>query len=82
MAQNLKTVMTRKQAIEEFEVTQLPGILAMEKRNGKRDITRRRTAWNDFTDMLCKCNRISDWQDRNWSQPDFCVLQRGEEYSV
>ena len=69
---NLKTVMLRAEAIEEFETTELPGILAMEERNGKRDISRRRMAWNNFTDMLCKCNRISDWQDENWSQPDWC----------
>ena len=71
---NLKTVMLRAEAIEEFEATELPGILAMEERNGKRDISRRRMAWNNFTDMLCKCNRISDWQDNNWSQPEFCEL--------
>ena len=50
---NLKTVMLRAQAIEEFEATELPGILAMEERNGKRDISRRRMAWN--SSMLISC---------------------------
>lgn len=31
-----------------------------------------RTAWNDFTDYLCKDRRISNRQYNNWCHPRFC----------
>ena len=71
---NLKTVLKRDEAIKDFEATYMPIILAREKVNGKRDMSRRRQLWNDFFDSLNKNGLISDWQAENWSQPDFCVL--------
>ena len=72
MAANLYTVMTRDEAIEEFEAYILPVTLNRYEADGIPDWPARREAWNNFTDMLCKDRRISDWQYNNWSQPECC----------
>ena len=76
MATDLNTVILWEQAVEMFEQEYLPAIRQVEQRNngGKAyvDGTMRREEWNNFTDMLCKNNEISDWQYENWGQPDCC----------
>ena len=70
---NLDTVMTRDDAIAEFEASILPGIIATERENGYSfDEPMRSEAWNDYTDSLCKDYRISNWQYENWTHPDCC----------
>ena len=74
---NLDTVMTRDEAIAEFEATVLPGIVADELSRGldtvyNIDEPMRSEAWNDYTDYLCKAYRISNWQYMNWTAPDCC----------
>ena len=64
------------EAVEIFQREYLPHIRQDEARhNGGRawvDGAMRREAWNNFTDFLCKDNRISDWLYENWSQPECC----------
>ena len=72
MAANLYTVMTRDEAIEEFEAYILPSTIKSYEWDGMPDWPARREAWNNWTDSLCKDRRISDWQYNNWSQPDCC----------
>tara|TARA_X000001382_G_C3108721_1_gene159132 strand:+ start:66 stop:287 length:222 start_codon:yes stop_codon:yes gene_type:complete len=72
MAKNILTVMTRKQAIMEFENFVLPVVIKQFEMDGVRDLPARREAWNDWTDSLCKDFYISDWQYMNWTQPDIC----------
>ena len=66
---NLKTVITREQAIKDFEGCIMPYLLKKEEENGRKDMPRRRQMWNDFVDDICKDGQISDWQAANWSQP-------------
>ena len=72
MAANLPSVMTRDEAIEEFLAHEFPATIKCYEWDGIPDWPARREAWNNFTDMLCKDRRISDWQYDNWSQPDCC----------
>ena len=75
MAANLPSVMTRDEAIEEFEACPYGGlqsVIRAYEADGIPDWPARREAWNNFTDMLCKDRRISDWQYNNWSQPECC----------
>ena len=72
MAANLPSVMTRDEAIEEFLAHEFPATIKRYEWDGIPDWPARREAWNNFTDMLCKDHRISDWQYDNWSQPDCC----------
>jgi len=72
MAKNLRTVITRKQAIYQFELFILPAIMNEYERDGVPDLPARREAWNNWTDSLCKDMIISDWQYMNWTQPDIC----------
>ena len=73
---DLHRVLLWEDAVRIFERDFLPSIRQTEKRNnGGRawvDGPMRREAWNNFTDFLCKDNRISDWQYENWSQPECC----------
>ena len=66
---NLKTVITREQAIKLFEACIMPFILGKEKESGRKDMPRRRQMWNDFVDSHNKNGQISEWQAANWSQP-------------
>ena len=77
MASNLYTVITRDEAIQQFEDYVLPAIIEQEtKWQGGTwqhiDEPHRCEEWNNFTDMLCKSNEISDWQYENWTHPDCC----------
>ena len=72
MASNLPHVMTRSQAIDQFEEVILPMIQKTHEQDGIPDYIARREAWNDWTDGLCKDEIISDWQYNNWSHPDCC----------
>jgi hypothetical protein len=73
---NLSTVMLWEEAEAYFIENHLPIIRVLERRNGYEhgsiDGPRRREAWNNWTDMLCKSGEISDWQYENWSQPECC----------
>ncbi len=72
MASNLSRVMTRDQAINEFELFVLPTVIEHYEQDGIIDRPARREAWNNWTDGLCKDNQISDWQYANWTQPRCC----------
>ena len=77
MATDLDTVITRDEAIQQFEDYVLPVIVAQEAywQGGTWqhvDEVHRSEEWSNFTDMLCKSNEISDWQYENWSHPDCC----------
>ena len=71
---NLDTVMTRDEAIAEFEATELPGIIEVERSQGDGgfDEVMRSEAWNNYTDDLHQEHRISDWQYNEWTHPDSC----------
>ena len=72
MATNLSTVLTREQAIQQFEAFVLPTVKAIHEQDGQLDEPARSEAWNDWTDSLCKDGIISDWQYANWTHPDCC----------
>jgi hypothetical protein len=72
MASNLRIVMTRKQAIGYFNSNVLPFVKLRHEKDGVKDLSARRMAWNNWTDHLCKDGAISDWQFQNWSQPTTC----------
>ena len=77
MASNLYTVMTRDEAIQQFEHCVLPVIIEQETewQGGTWqhvDEAHRSEEWSNFVDMLCKDGQISDWQQYNWSHPDCC----------
>ena len=76
MSSNLDTVITRDQAIERFENEVLPYIQRQYEDDGIPDYCARATAWNDWTDGLCKNEEISDWQYDNWSHPECCLTER------
>jgi hypothetical protein len=61
--------MTKKQAEQQFKNEVLPAIKRHYESDGIIDKPARRTAWNDFTDMLCKDGQITDHQYNNWSHP-------------
>lgn len=54
--------MNKKQAFKMFKEEYIP--LAYEA-----DKIAKRTAWNDFTDMLCKDGKITSKQYQTWTQP-------------
>ena len=72
MAKNLDSVMTWKEACEQFETEHLPAIKLAFEKDGRIDECARSEAWNNWTDFLCKNLEISDWQYENWSQPASC----------
>lgn len=57
--------MTKKQAELFFKEETLPDL-------DKKDKILVRTAWNDYTDYLCKEGYISENQYNNWAHPRFC----------
>lgn len=76
--QDLYKVMTRDEAIQQFERDILPGIIEQETewQGGtwhRADVCYRSETWNNWTDSLCKNGEISDWQYENWSHPDCCL---------
>ena len=73
MARDIPRVMKHADAVRYFEEEMMPGIRAIEAAScGHRDMSRRREAWNNWTDALCKNKQISDWQYNNWTHPPSC----------
>ena len=77
MAKNLHNVITWKEACQVFEESIIPELVEQEtKYQGGEwqhvDRPLRSETWNNWTDMLCKNEQISDWQYENWCQPDCC----------
>jgi hypothetical protein len=72
MAKNLDSVMTWKEACEEFETVHLPVIKDVYEQDGRIDECARSESWNNYTDFLCKEGKISDWQYENWTHPACC----------
>ena len=72
MAANIYNVMTWDQAVQQFETDVLPHVMTIHEQDGEPDWPARSEAWNNWTDALCKSNRISDWQYENWSQSPLC----------
>ena len=70
--QDIYSVMTRDEAIDQFIDSVLPAVVEEYEQDGELDGPARREAWNNWTDMLCKDGLISDWQYANWSQPEEC----------
>jgi len=77
MARDLHTVMTRDEAIAQFERDILP-LLVIEETEWQGgtwqevDEIHRSETWNNWTDSLREDKKISDWQYDNWSHPDCC----------
>lgn len=63
----MKKYMTKKEAENLFKEEYKQFLL-----ENKNDKTAIRTAWNDFTDYLCKDGIIREWQYNNWTHPNFC----------
>ncbi len=62
MASNLRTVMTRDEAIEIFDNCILPLVVHSYEQDGEPDWPARREAFNNWTDAMCKDGQISEWQ--------------------
>lgn len=58
--------MTKEQVKKEFEIYVLPNVIA---RYGTNDKPAVRTAWNEFTDLLCKQGTITQKQCDTWDNP-------------
>lgn len=56
--------MTKREALREFRRDIQPTVEAF---YGVSDKIALRTAWNDWTDCLCKSGRISSEQFRTWT---------------
>lgn len=61
--------MKKEHALNAFKETILPWIKEMYEQDGKVDHVARRTAWNDYTDMLCKDGLITENQYDTWTNP-------------
>ena len=72
MAKNINWVTTRDEAIEQFEINELPGVQQLYEQDGIPDTIARRESWHNFVDWLNKNYQISDWQAANWSIPEIC----------
>lgn len=75
MASNLPYVILWNEAVARFENEEIPWIREQYEQDGEIDYVARCTVWNDWTDMLCKNNEISDWQYENWDHPDCCLTE-------
>lgn len=58
--------MTKKEALKEFKEFILPKVI---NKYGKNDKPAKCEAWNDWTDFLCKSNRITLKQYESWVNP-------------
>lgn len=58
--------MTKNTAVADFRAFILPGVIA---HYSKTDIVAIRTAWNDWTDSLCKSGQITLRQYETWTNP-------------
>lgn len=59
-------MMTKEDVVRDFNAHVRPRII---ERFGKNDKAALRTAWNDYTDMLCKDGKITEYQYENWTNP-------------
>ena len=75
MANNLPYVILWHEAVSRFENEELPFIQEQYEQDGEPDYVARCEHWNNWTDMLCKNNEISDWQYDNWDHPDCCLTE-------
>ena len=69
---SLPTVITRDQAIYQWETYILPGIIMEFEPDGVPDIPARSESFSNWTDGLCKNGEISEWQYMNWTHPPSC----------
>ena len=58
--------MTKVEAIKEFKEMYTQSEFKRLKREDNDWLTQ---DWNNWTDILCKEGRITDWQYNNWSNP-------------
>ena len=72
MASNLARVMTRDEAIENFNSYVLPIVQQGMEQDGEPDYIARSEAWSNWKDSLCTGGEISTWQNDNWSHPASC----------
>ena len=72
MASNLDSVMTRDEAIENFNSYVLPIVQQGMEQDGEPDYIARSESWNNWTDSMREDGQISDWQYENWNQPECC----------
>ena len=72
MARDIDSPILWKDAVEYFNCDILPSVEKEYEQDGIPDWPARRETWNNWTDMLCKNEQISDWQYENWSQPRSC----------
>jgi len=72
MARDIDSPILWKDAVEYFNCDILPSVEKEYEQDGIPDWPARSEAWNNWTDMLCKNEQISDWQYENWSQPRSC----------
>ena len=72
MARAIDSPILWKDAVEYFNCDILPSVEKEYEQDGVPDWPARSEAWNNWTDMLCKDEQISDWQYENWSQPRSC----------
>jgi hypothetical protein len=61
--------MTKEHALIAFKETIIPWIAERYETDGVIDHVARRTAWNDYTDMLCKDGMITEHQYETWDNP-------------
>ncbi len=69
---SLPTVIIRADAINMWRDGILPFIQAEFEADGVPDYPARSESFNNWTDMLCKDGRISEWQYNNWTHPVEC----------
>lgn len=58
---------TKAQVLEQFRYNWK--VATLQDKSLRGDVIAKREGWNDFTDMLCKCNEISMNQYNNWTNP-------------
>ena len=58
---------TKAQVLEQFRYNWK--VATLENPSLRGDTIAKREDWNNFTDMLCKCNEISMNQYNNWTNP-------------
>lgn len=65
-------MLTKKQTVQSFKQTILPGIRDLEQGNGSVDWGRRQFAWTMYKDSLQRSGELGT-RSTNWRDPD-CVL--------
>ena len=62
---------TKAQVLEQFRYNWK--VATIQDKSLRGDVIAKRESWNDFTDMLCKCNEISMNQYNNWTNPFWLI---------